>query len=359
MARTDSSLTSSATSIERVEQTLHAYFDERTESAQRISPYYGRLWYHMRRLVLSGGKRLRPKMVLLAYDAFGGEDTDAVVPIAAALELLHASLLMHDDIIDRDYVRYGVQNVAGGYRKEYLELVQDPTERTHFANSAALLSGDLLLSGSYQLITQSTLSAADRILAQQLMSDAIFEVAGGELLDTESTFRPNGAIPSELVSTYKTASYTFVTPLLIGATLAGIATEQTVLLRIFGETLGTAFQLQDDLLGVFGDTKQTGKSTMGDLREGKRTYMVEQFYAHADPAQQKAFATLFGQETLSAAEAEILRGLLIESGAKQRTEEAIAGYVNRARQSLSQLAVSETCREQFAQLIEIAVRRVK
>jgi geranylgeranyl diphosphate synthase type II len=282
-----------------------------------------------------------------------------MVPIAAALELLHASLLMHDDIIDRDYTRYGVSNVAGGYRHAYEQLLEDEVERTHFANSAALLGGDLLLSGAYQMIAQSALSNEDRMMAQHLLTEAIFQVAGGELLDTESSFREFGAIPAELVAVYKTASYTFVTPLLVGATLAGITGEQKVFLRIFAENLGVAFQLQDDLLGVFGNSNQTGKSTVGDLREGKKTYMVEQFCVLADEQQKEYFFRYFGQETLTVAQADQLRTQLIESGAMQQTEDAIAAYVHRAQQALSELHVSESHRQQFIELIDKAVKRSK
>lgn len=359
MAHTHPSSTSHLTAIDQVEQTLRVFFDQHTDAAQHISPHYGALWGHMRRLVLSGGKRLRPKMALVAYEAFGGKNIEAMVPVAASLELLHASLLMHDDIIDRDYTRYGVLNVAGGYREEYADLVADPDERTHYANSAALLGGDLLLSGAYQLISQSTFAYIDRALAHQQLSEAMFHVAGGELLDTESAFRSLGDVPSELVAVHKTASYTFITPLLIGASLADIAPEQKVLLRIFAETLGVAFQLQDDLLGVFGDSQTTGKTTLGDLREGKRTYMVEQFFALADSEQKAAFMDGFGKESLTQTQADQLRSLLAISGAKHATEVSIAQYENRARRALNELAISEQFRAQFVELIDKAVRRLK
>ena len=94
-------------------QTLEDYFARGITRAEAVSPYYAQLWQEMFRLVKSGGKRLRPKMTILAYQAFGGQDVNSILPIAAAQELLHVSMLIHDDIIDRDYSRHGVDNVAG------------------------------------------------------------------------------------------------------------------------------------------------------------------------------------------------------------------------------------------------------
>lgn len=348
-----------ALSVDLVEKTLDVFFDTAIEDADKMSVHYAVLWREMRRLVTIGGKRLRPRMVLLAYEAFGGKDTSAIVPVAAATEILHASLLMHDDIIDRDYVRYGVPNVSGGYQTVYKDLVADEAERSHYANSAALMGGDLLLSAAYQLVGQSSLAPAQLAFVYKQLGETIFQVAGGELLDTESALRPVGAIQSELVALHKTASYTFVAPLLTGAALAGISDEQKVFLRIYAENLGVAFQLQDDVLGVFGDSGTTGKSTIGDLREGKRTYMVEQFFAVADKTARQEFEATFGHESLTDEQAERLRTLLIEAGARQRTEEVITLYEQRARQALAELHISEADFAHFNDLTDKAVRRSK
>lgn len=359
MVRTQPSPTPNLVSIKDVEALLETFFDGSIDSAHRMSPHYATLWREMKRITFAGGKRLRPRMVLLTYQAFGGDDAAAVVPVAAAQEVLHASLLMHDDIIDRDFIRYGTPNVMGGYQKIYQPLVKDAGERTHYAESAALLGGDLLISAAYQLIGQSSLPPEKVALVYQQLGETIFQVAGGELLDTESALRPVGAIPAELIAIHKTASYTFVAPLLIGATLAGITAEQKVFLRIYAENLGVAFQLQDDLLGVFGDDKQTGKSTTGDLREGKRTYMVEQFYALASDAQKATFEKSFGNDHLTDVQAEELRALLIEAGAKVRTEEIIATYEQRARKALDELLLFGGAHQQFTDLIDKAIRRTK
>jgi len=351
------------TALESVDVTLELnaiiedYFGRNAAKAEKISPYYGQLWQEMNRLVRSGGKRLRPKMTLLAYRAFGGTDVKAILPIAAAQELLHLSMLIHDDIIDRDYVRYGVDNIAGSYDKLYESLVSDKTDRLHYAHSAALLAGDLLISGAYQLTLESPVDPAKIIEIQKIFGRSLFEVAGGELIDTESAFRELGAIKAETVALYKTASYTFIGPLAVGALLAGASVEDRTLLRLFAKNIGIAFQLRDDIIGIFGDEQQTGKTTIGDIREGKRTYLVEQFYERATPDDIESFNRYFGDHSIVQQDAQIVKDLLIKSGALQKTEEVINAYETKARSALDGITINPELETQLEDLIRIATRR--
>ena len=338
---------------------LEDFFARNSQKAISISPYYHDLWAEIARLMSSGGKRLRPKMTILAYQAFGGKDVQAILPIAAAQELLHLGMLIHDDIIDRDYIRYGVDNIAGGYDKMYKDLVSDKTDRLHYAHSSALLAGDLMISGAYQLMTDAKVEATKIIEVQRLFGKGIFEVVGGELIDTESAFREFGEIKSETVALYKTASYTFIVPMLIGAMLADASKADQAYLRLFAENLGIAFQLRDDIIGVFGSEAATGKSTSGDIREGKRTYMVEQLCTLATKEQKVVFDHYFGDNAISSDEVELIRDLLVSTGAKQKTEEAIARYEVKARSALESLTLDPISGDQLEELITIATKREK
>jgi len=340
-------------------QVIEDFFTRSSHKAASISPYYQDLWKELTRLVQSGGKRLRPKMTLLAYQAFGGTDVTSVIPAAAAQELLHFGMLIHDDIIDRDYVRYGVENIAGAYDKNYANMVSQAVDRLHYSHSAAMMAGDLMISGAYQLMAESDIDPAKILQAQTLLAKGIFEVVGGELLDTESAFREIGAIKAETVALYKTASYTFIVPMLIGSLLADAPKADQAYLRLFAENLGIAFQLQDDIIGVFGSEEETGKSASSDIREGKRTFMVEQFYLQADEDQVAVFDRHFGNQHASSEEVAVVRQLLIDAGARQKTEEAIARYEVKARSALDSLAIDAVYGEQLDELITIATRRVK
>jgi geranylgeranyl diphosphate synthase type II len=93
------------TSSSQIDQLLNQFFKTSIKTATAIDPNYTRLWEELRRLHAAGGKRLRPRLVLMSYEAFGGDDVNAIAPIAAAQELIHFSMLIHDDIIDRDITR--------------------------------------------------------------------------------------------------------------------------------------------------------------------------------------------------------------------------------------------------------------
>lgn len=335
----------------RVDSVLDDFFLESIKHAAQVSSSYATLWESLHRLIMSGGKRLRPQMTMLAYEAFGGKDINSILPIAASQELLHFCLLVHDDIIDRDYVRYGTANIAGQYKTRYSAFVPDAHERTHYAHSAAILGGDLMLSGAYQLLMSSSFSADLKLKAQTLLVRSIFDVAGGELLDTESSFVPYTAGDALKIAKYKTASYSFIGPLVTGAELAGANEAAIEALSHYANALGVAFQLVDDLLGVFGSEETTGKSTSGDIREGKRTYMIEQALDTMNTSQRELFDQAYGNPNATADEVEQIRRLLIETGAKGRTEAAVAEYARTAKDALDRLELNHEYHAKFERLI--------
>lgn len=344
--------------VSSVNYVLDGFFKQSIDDAVRVDPSYQRLWNNLHSLIMSGGKRLRSQMTLLAYDAFGGKDRQSILPIAAAQELLHFSLLIHDDIIDRDYVRYGVANIAGQYRLVYSQFVSSETDLAHYTHSAAILGGDLMLSGAHKLISESELPSELIAIAQGLLSRGIFEVAGGELLDTELSFTPYKKGTALKVATYKTAGYSFVAPLLTGASLAGASKVQLEALRRYATALGIAYQLVDDLLGVFGNEDETGKSTIGDITEGKRTYLVEVALDAFSSAEQASFMMAFGKQEATPLQIDTAKQLLESSGAKHKTEQKIAEYANQALAVLDSLNLEPKYTQQFTEMVYKITHRV-
>lgn len=343
--------------IRAVNHVIDEFFTDSIRHASETDTSYERLWRTLYDLIMAGGKRFRPTMTLMAYRAFGGQNPEALLPVAAAQELLHFALLIHDDVIDRDYVRYGGPNVAGAYRQIYAEYASSADDTTHYAHSAAILGGDLMIAGAYQLIATSKLPAHDRFRAQQLLSEGIFRVGGGELLDTELSFMPYQQGDALKVATHKTSSYSFILPLVTGASLAGADTAQLGTLHDFADNLGIAYQLTDDLLGVFGDTAQTGKSTVGDLVEGKRTYMVEQAFAAFSSKERETFMSAFGNASATTKEIEISRNLLESSGARAVTERKVSAYAEKARQALDELRLPPKHHQNFSDMIAKVANR--
>lgn len=352
----------SAPSLEAVKELIDArlndYCKVRTLSTTQLGERYAMLWESISSLLQIGGKRFRPYMLISAFDAYAPNDEiEAIIPAALAQEMVHVAMLIHDDIIDRDTIRYGIKNVQGRYEDHYAPFIADKTERTHMSQSAAILAGDVLISDSYRLLSKVDRPPEVITKAMTIFSNGIFEVVGGELLDTESAFLPDGIISAEVVARYKTASYSFISPLTMGALLAGASEEQTNYLHQYAEYLGVAYQLRDDLLGVFGDEAKTGKSTSTDIIEGKRTYLIEQFRQCGTEAQQKQFFSIFHNSDASENEIAQARTILLESGAKVRVDEEIDSLRNKAEQLIDLLEISEQSKTVFHKLLETCLTR--
>lgn len=352
-----SALKDSTEVISLVDAAISEFFETSITHATQIDSSYRQLWETMYGLIRSGGKRLRPRMTLLAYEAFGGTETERIIPVATAQELLHFSLLIHDDIIDRDIVRYGTPNVTGRYIKRYSSFIQDEKDTIHYANAAALLGGDLMLAAAHEMIATSELAAEQKSIASRLLARSIFEVAGGELLDTESSFVPYTTGDAFKIARYKTAGYSFIGPLVTGASLAGGDKNQIAALRVYGNSLGIAYQLVDDVLGVFGDELSTGKSSSSDITEGKRTFMVEYALDHLSEADKARFMEGFGNLDAGQQAIQAVRDLLVTSGALAEVKRVIGKYSDEARAAITFLKLSKPHETAFNELITSVTER--
>lgn len=340
-----------------VEQFLGVFFAAQILASQQLDSRYALLWQALRQVTLAGGKRLRPFLTLLSYQAYGGESLDQVLPVAVAHELLHTSLLIHDDIIDKDYVRHGQPNIAGLFQVAYQHL--SPTaDISHYASSAALLAGDLLLSAASQVITTAELPDHLKLTSLQALSHSIFVVGGGEFLDTEAGLQPFDAARSLRVADLKTAHYSFVAPLQAGAILAGANARQLQLLADLGRSLGIAYQLADDIIGLYGDETISGKTNIGDVREAKRTYLMAQALTQCTPAEARRLQRLLGKSDISDSEALAVRRIVRTSGAKADTLAAIQNYVGQALDCLEQLQIPAASKAALRQIVTQATERV-
>lgn len=348
-------LTEKDQSINLVNKELYETIARLKEQANSLNPRYGLLWDAIEKLIKSGGKRFRPYMSILSYRCFTDNDYQKIIPVVASQELLHLALLIHDDIIDRDYVRYKIDNISGQYFNNYSRYLSEVSEIRHYSDSAALLAGDLLLSESFQMLIAK---APEKHISDlmKIYQRSIFYVAGGELLDTESAFIAdiNNSIK---IAEMKTAYYSFVTPLLIGATLADADENSKTLLQEIGLDLGVAYQLLDDELGVFGDESVTGKSNSSDLKEAKKTYMVNEFDKIASEPAKLEFYGLFGDTKMSNEEASRLRQLLTDSGAKQKNRDKIENLKTSIKSKINELNILESRKETLLQLVAITLER--
>jgi geranylgeranyl pyrophosphate synthase len=339
----------------QVNNLLSDYFRNEIDKAGAIDIRYARLWRTLQQVCQAGGKRLRPSLVMFAYAASGGSDFQSIMPIASAQELLHQSLLMHDDVIDREVMRHGQLNVIGHMDVVYEKLT---TDHEHYASSAAILAGDLLITGAYQMVIDAELASDLKIKIMKYMSEAYYDVGAGELLDTESAMHAVQDSDVIKIATYKTASYSFVGPLLCGAALGNKATAMYLeKLRSFGKNLGIAYQLRDDVLGVFGDENITGKSVISDIREGKHTLLFQLAFANGSLSQISELNAVFGDMQLTPESAQRAAEIIRETGALDKTETTIRRFIIAARQALAWLELNPTLTAEAEKLINTVTRR--
>jgi octaprenyl-diphosphate synthase len=234
-------------------------------------------------IINAGGKRIRPRLVLLFAEAFGCHGPERL-ELAAIVEFIHTATLLHDDVVDESALRRG-----------------RATANATFGNAASVLVGDFLYSRAFQMMV-----SIDRMRVLEVLADATNVIAEGEVLQLMNMHDPDLTVEDYLrVIRFKTAKL-FEASARLGAVLGGVDAASEESCADYGRCLGTAFQLVDDLLDYEGDTAALGKNVGDDLREGKPTLPL-----------------LLAMEKASDAERELIRSA-IEQGEERRLAEIIA-----------------------------------
>lgn len=306
---------------------------------------------------LAGGKRLRPHMAMLAYEGYSDQPGLRILPAATALEMLHLALLIHDDVMDGDLTRHGVDNVAGTYMRRYSDRIPNDTDRHAFASSMAILAGDLLHDRAHFLFNQTDIGSEAAVKrARVVLSITADEVVAGQILDIQAAFLPVGTIDPRKIAQYKTASYSFAAPLKIAALLAEVPGGELRKIDEIALATGIAYQMRDDVLGVFGEPEETGKSASNDIKEGKFTILTKFFYDSATQAEIDRYESIAGNSGAAEADIWAVRNLL-EKYALRPAEQEINRLARSARRQLGDLALGQPYKLAFAELIRSSTQR--
>lgn len=341
-----------------IDDTIDRIITRLTDRAEVLGPAFVALLDASRRAA-SGGKRLRPMLVVASFHAFGGrpDDLAGTYDIAAAFELLHTAFVIHDDVIDHDIERRGVPNVAGEFRVRGREKGADAAGSALLGDAAAILAGDVLLHEASRLIALAEVGAESRRRLFELYDDAVLISAAGELADVEhsvSTSSPDASAIFDATFN-KTAVYTFRAPLAAGAVLAGADDDALASLAAAGDRLGLAFQLADDLIGAFGSPAQAGRASGGDLREAKKTPLVAlaRDTAHWSDVNDALAVAHTGPIAVRHAQR-----LLERSGARRELRELIDRTLTDVRFSADDPSLPPAARTLLRELADLVERRV-
>jgi geranylgeranyl diphosphate synthase type I len=304
-------------------------------------------------LVLGGGKRLRPQFSHWGWVAAGGStDSEESARIGAAIELLHAAALFHDDVIDDADTRRGRTTTHKTFAEQHSSGGWTGESRRHGEGSAILI-GDITYVLSDSLM--DNLPSA----ARPLWHDLRLEMNIGQYLDVLGSSRQTrDVVEADLICRMKSAKYTIERPLHIGAVAANPEKGQDLLpmLSAYGLPLGDAFQMRDDVLGAYGDSAVTGKPVGGDFREGKPTPLLARAHQMAQTHQLAVLAKV-GQHGLTDEDIAEIQQVVIDTGALKAMEDLISENHAQAVKALDKSRMQGESYDALVHLADVVTQR--
>jgi geranylgeranyl diphosphate synthase type I len=337
----------------RVEARLRALLDAETARWAAFDEDLGEPLEHIGRLVLGGGKRLRPTFCHWGFVGAGGSpDDQRVIDAGAALELMHAFALFHDDVMDDAVSRRRTPTTHTVFAEQHATAGWAGESR-RFGEGVAILVGDLAFVMADQLLLDASRDAW--VIWNELRT----ELNIGQLMDIVGSVRKDRRLDkAERICRYKSGKYTIERPLHLGAVLAAPerADELLPALSAYGLPLGDAFQMRDDVMGAFGDEAVTGKPVGGDLREGKPTPLLARAVAAAS-APQRAMLDRVGTPNLSEGDVAEIQQVIVDTGALADLEARITSLTDQAIAAIKSAPITDESRTELIALAHYVSQR--
>lgn len=292
-----------------------------------------------------GGKRLRGTLVKLGFELTGAKYTPEILKPAIAYEIFQTSILAHDDIIDLSPLRRGKPTI-------YKSLGGN-----HYGISQTICLGDIGFFLAYKLISESNFSEENKNLAIQFFTKAMLDTGIGQMLDVALPHTNAKKTEQDVLEIFKlkTAHYTLVGPMQLGAILGGADQNMLANLEQFGESLGIAFQIQDDILGVFGTEEILGKPVTSDIEEGKLTLLY--LYAYKNGGK-KGLEGIYGSK-VGLEELEKVRKIFVSTGALEYSQKKAEKLVNEAKKIIPKITKDLKYKKYLEKMADFLVKRDK
>ena len=285
-----------------------------------------------------GGKRIRPVLVMLAYNMYR-DDVERIMEPAVGLETYHNYTLLHDDLMDNADVRRGM-----------------PTVHRRWNANTAILSGDSMLVVAYQRVAQCPAEQLKTVL--DLFTETALEIGEGQQYDMDFETRTDVTEAEYIEMIRLKTSVLLACAVKMGAILAGASDDDAANLYTFGEKLGLAFQLQDDLLDVYGDPKVFGKAIGGDITSNKKTYMLINAFQLANEEQKAELMRWITAEEFDKAEKiAAVTEIYNQIGIRELCEKKINAFFDEARAFLNKINVAEERKQQLRRFTDQMLHR--
>lgn len=340
----------------KVKVSLEALLKTRAAGAKQLA------WKRdlIRRLLVfaGGGKLLRGCLVCFSYALPNADDPpETVLRLAAAIELMHSALLIHDDIIDQDDQRRGRPSLHDQYRQ--LAVERSLAEPERFGQNMALCAGDIALATALSAINNLALAPTLRAGLMELFDQALTDVFDGQMQDIHlgmSTVPPSKKAIYKIMRA-KTAGYSVALPLAAGGLIAGQTAANCRQLYEIGMAAGVIFQIRDDELGVFGVSQRLGKPIGSDIREDKKTLLYYYLQRAAAPEDWLRWKRIFGNRHATPADVETVRRGMEKHKVPARLNRDVKRLESQANQLIAELTYAPEAKAKLRQLVKFCAER--
>lgn len=304
------------------------------------------------------GKRVRGALIMLAYQASGGKNQKAILEASTFIELFHTGILIHDDIMDEAKLRRGIPTIHEQYikvgKKEKVKILPE-----QYGSSMAIDLGITAYYLSWQVLLNAKFPAENILNASKIYAEYIERLTYGQALDVT-----NGALKKIdrkavlNVLKYKTAEYTGVLPLLLGAAFAGLKDKTKLQAFIdYGLAFGWAFQIQDDILGIFAEDEETGKDSLGDLREGKNTLLMVHLSKNGTPSDKSFLKKVLGNPKATSKDLRKVREMLTRVGSLEYAKKTGWDFVKKGDKAIQKFTKDKKLQDIFSSLLHFLMER--
>jgi len=352
----------------RIRQTIEAFLERKKHELESANWLGKDLTERLRRFS-TGGKLIRGSLILLTHDMLSSKLEDdfsaaglqsaGCEAVAAAYELIHSFLLIHDDIMDRDRFRRGMPSIYF----QYQTIIEENSRGNglHEAEGLGICAGDVAFLLALELLSTAAAGVYPEKTMKILLlwSRELSRVGVAQMQDVFFSTWQKEASESDIISLYrfKTARYTFSVPFATGSILAGSEAHITENLLDLGEHYGMIYQLVDDKIGLFGEAEKIGKPVGTDLQEKKQTLLHHYLYHLATAEQKQNISKILRKDRITGQDIVYIRSTAIKNGTVQRVEEAILEMKKKAEEMLKDLPVTQEYRRILGDMLEYSIKR--
>lgn len=321
----------------KVEAELDRYFASLIPQTHKVAPEAVDALLILREYTLRKAKRLRAALIYYTYRMMGGRNLDEALRVSMFIELIQSYLLIHDDVMDQDELRRGKPTVHTIYKNIHRQR-KYRQDSLHFGESQAINLGDVSCHLALDILTESDFPDKNKIKALSQLNKQITTVGYGQMLDVFGSVQSRTTEEDVMrIHHYKTATYTYETPMTVAALLAGADDKDLKILSDFAIPAGIAFQIQDDILGMFGDEDKLGKANDSDLREGKHTLLIIKAIEKAKNVEKQVIKAALGNPNLTEEMADAVREVIISTGSLDYSKELAIKLVKKAKAALAKM----------------------